>query len=281
MKILMINKIKILAVMLVCICAGTAGAQTAQPQRSFSFKKGDKFYRQTATKSACIIQMGKTQVHINSNSLVARAYDVSDVNDNEYVFTVTTKKITSTLDVDDKHLQFDSGAPIDDNSLLAKGLDYMIGKPTAVRIYKSGVIANVEPPSVRLANDTLLAFTGIANEQYVVGNKFGLISDFLLQGQLAKNFTWGDTIVNGDTQTINKFWIQSQTATSTTIGFSSNSKGKIANTNTNGVYVLNNTTGVITQRVLKSVSVGYIFYKHNVYGSTRRWAISESCYKIQ
>jgi len=281
MKSLVIDKINILAITLTCIIAGPAGAQMAQSQRVFNFKKGDEFYRQTATKSSCIIQMGKSQVHINSNSLVARAYDVSDVNDNGYIFTVTTKKISSTLDVDDKHLQFDSGAPLDNNSLLAKGLDYMIDKPTAVSIDKSGVIANVEPPSVRLANDTLLAFTGIANEQYVVGNKFGLISDFLLQGQLDKNFTWGDTTINGDITTVNKFWVQSQTATSTTIGFSSNSKGKIANTNTNGVYVLNNASGVITQRILKSVSAGYIFYKHNVYGSTRRWAISESCYKIK
>lgn len=278
MKKLVTDKIKILALLLACIIAEPAAAQT---QRAFNFKKGDEFYRQTATKSSCIIQMGKSQVHINSNSLVARAYDVSSVNDNGYIFTVTTKKITSTLDVDDKHLQFDSGAPLDNNSLLAKGLDYMIDKPTAVSIDKSGVIANVEPPSVKLANDTLLAFTGIANEQYLVGNKFGLISDFLLQGQLGKNFTWGDTTVSGDVKTINKFWVQSQTATSTTIGFSSNSKGKIANTNTNGVYVLNNITGVITQRILKSVSVGYIFYKHNVYGSTRRWAISESCYQIK
>lgn len=279
MKQLAIDKIRFLTVVLLGLMTGTVHAQSAE--RDFNFKKGDEFYRQTAVQSSCIIQMGKGQVHINSSSLVAKDYNVSDANDNGFTFTVTTKKVTTTLDVDNKHMQFDSSAPIDNTSLFAKGLDFMINKPTAVSVDKHGTIAQVEPPSMRLANDTLLAFTGIANEQYAVGNRFGLIADVMLQGQLDKNTTWGDTTVTGDIKTINKFWVQSQTATSTTIGFSSSSKGKMANTNTNGVYVLNNSTGVITQRILQSVSVGYIFYKRNVYGSTRRWAISESCYKIK
>lgn len=279
MKKLAIDKIKFLTVAMLVLATGIAYAQTAN--RDFNFKKGDEFYRQTATKSSCIIQMGKNQVHINSNSLVARAYDVSNVNNDGYTFTVTTKKITSSLDVDDKHMEFDSSVPVDQSSLIAKGLNYMIDKSTEISVDKRGVIATVEPPSVRFANDTLLAFTGIANEQYMVGNKFGLISDLLLRGQVDKNFTWGDTTVNGDIKTINKFWVQSQTSTAITIGFSSSSKGKMANINTNGYYVLNNVTGVITQRTLQSVAVGYIFYKRNIYGSTRRWAVSESCYKIK
>jgi hypothetical protein len=281
MKNLAIDKIKILAAMLACITAGTAGAQSVQLHRVFNFKKGDEFYRQTATKSSCIIQMGKSQVHINSNSMVAKAYDVTDANDNSFTFTVTTKKITSSLDVDDKHMEFDSGMPLDNSSLLAKGLYYMIDKPIAVGIDKNGVIASVEPPSVKLANDTLLAFTGIANEQYAVGNRFGIVSDFLVQGKLDKSFTWGDTTTYKDIKTVNKFWVQSQTADFTTIQFSSTSKSKMANTNTTGVYVLSNANGVVVQRVLQSVSVGYIYYKRNFYGSTRRWAISESCYKIK
>ena len=281
MKNLAIHKIKTLATVLACFIAGAAGAQPAQPQRVFNFKKGDEYYRQTATRSSCIIQMGKSQVHINSNSSVAKAYDVSDVSDNGFTFTVTTKKITSSLDVDDKHMRFDSSAPLDNNSLLAKGLDYMIDKPIAVAIDRDGIIANVQAPSVKLANDTLLAFTGIANEQYTIGNRFGIVSDFLLQGKMDKNFTWGDTTSYGDIKTVNKFWIQNQTADFTTIQFSSNSKGKMANCNTTGVYILSNTNGVIVQRVLQSTSVGYIYYRHNFYGSTRRWSVSESCYKIK
>lgn len=279
MKQLAIDKIRILAAAILVLITGTVSAQLAD--KDFNFKKGDEFYRQTATKSSCIIQMGKNQVHINSSSLVAKAYDVTDINSNGYTFSVTTKKITSSLDVDDKHMEFDSSAPVDQSSLLAKGLEYMIDKSTAVNIDHNGVIADVEPPSVKLANDTLLAFTGIANDQYIVGNKFGLVSDLLMHGQVSKDLTWGDTTVNGDAKTINKFWIYSQTATATTIGFSSSTKGKMANINTNGYYVLNNVTGIITQRTMQSVAIGYLFYKRNVYGSTRRWAISESCYKIK
>lgn len=277
MNNLAVYKIKILPVLLLILTAFMANAQSAA--RDFSFKKGDQYYRQTAIKSSCIIQMGKTQVHINSNSLVAKAYDIVDVNDKGYVFTVTPKKITNALDVDNKHLDFDSAKPSDNQSMLAKGLNFMIGKSTRITIDKHGVITFVEPPTVKYADDALLAFTGIANEQFVVGNRFGLISDFLMQGKLDKNYTWGDTTANGDNKVINKFWVQNQTATATTIGFSSSVTGKMANTNTNGVYVLDNATGVITQRILQSVSVGYIYFKNNIYGSTRRWAISESCTK--
>jgi hypothetical protein len=276
MKNLAIDKIKIISAALVFLITGAVNAQNAE--RIFNFKKGDEYYRQTAIRSSCIIQMGKSQVHINSTSNVAKTYHISDAGDNSYTFTVTTKKIASTLDVDDKHMEFDSGAPADNNSLLAKGLNYMVDKPASVTIDKHGLITSADAYAVKMGNDTLLAFTGIANEQYVVGNRFGLISNFLLQGKLDKGFTWGDTTVNGETKIMSKFWVQSQTAGFTTIGFSSAIRARGVNTNTNGTYVLNNTTGIIAERMLQSVSIGYIVYKKALYGSTRRLAISESCY---
>jgi hypothetical protein len=275
MKNLAIDKIKIISAALLFLITGTASAQTVE--RIFNFKKGDEYYRQTAITSSCIIQMGKSQVHINSTSNVVKTYNVSDSNDYGYIFTITTKKVTSTLDVDDKHMDFDSSAPADNSSSLAKGLNYMVDKPISVSIDKHGLIVAADANAVRLSNDTLLAFTGIANEQYVAGTRFGLISDFLLQGKLDKNFTWGDTTVNGDTKIMSKFWVQAQTAGYTTIGFTSAIRGKGVNTNTNGVYVLSNTNGIIAERMLQSVSLGYIVYKKALYGSTRRWAISERC----
>jgi hypothetical protein len=278
MKKMAITKIISLLTVFIALAAATADAQITN--REFVFKPGDTYLKQTSVNSTSVLQRGDFKLNVSSASTVAKSYQVSGAYGSGYVFNVTTKKITDTVNSAGKQLHYNSDETAGNTSQLAADLDFIIGKQLAVYVNGRGVIDKNGTYAPKVANDTLLLFTGIEADNFKPGSRFGLVSDLAFAGNVQKYATWADTLATGEGQTITKFWVQDKTARLTTIGFKSSTMGKSLNTNSNGVYVVNNNTGVIAQRIIQSVSVGYIIYNRVVYASSRRTSIAENCYKI-
>jgi hypothetical protein len=278
MKKMAITKIQTLVTVFITLAAGTAGAQVTS--REFVFKPGDTFLKQTSVNSTSVLQRGDFKLNVSSASTVAKSYQVSDVYGSGYVFNVTTKKITDSINAAGKQMHYNSDETGGNTSQLATNLDFIIGKQLAVYVNGRGVIDKNGTYAPKIANDTLLLFTGIEPDNFKPGSKFGLVSDLAFTGHVQKNYGWSDTLVTAEGKTITRFWVQDKTARLTTIGFKSATTGKSVNTNSNGVYVVNNNSGIIAQRIIQSVSVGYIIYNRVVYASSRRTSIAENCYKI-
>lgn len=273
-----ISKLKtILAVLLTGISA-LSNAQTIH--RTFTFKKGDQFQRTSFLSSNTVLQRGDQKFNINSFSSTTKMYDVIDATGQGFNLAVTTKHIADTVDAMGKKMEYSSDKPANDSSVIAKALNNIAGKVATVSINKNGIVTNVADPALQFTNDTLTAFTGLQQEQIVKGTTLGLLADFVVTQSLKPGYTWADsTIVNGQ-KTKNTFWVDKLTDKTTTVIFESAITGGYTNSNTNGVYVIDNQTGVILERMMKSIISSYQLHNRVVYAASKRTAFTESCYKI-
>ncbi|SEO47799.1 hypothetical protein SAMN05192574_108226 [Mucilaginibacter gossypiicola] len=273
-----IPKLKTILTVLLTGISALCNAQTYH--RTFIFKKGDQFQRTAFLSSNTVLQRGDQKFNINSFSSTTKVYDVVDASGQGYNLSVTTKHIADTVNAMGKKLEYSSDKPVTDSSAIAKALSNIAGKVASVTINKNGLVTDVTDPALQFTNDTFTAFTGLQQEQIVKGTTLGLLADFVITQSLKPGYTWADsTTVNGQ-KTKNTFWVDKLTDKTTTVAFESAITGGYTNSNTNGVYVIDNQTGVILERVMKSIISGYQLHNQVVYAASKRTAFTESCYKI-
>ena len=245
------------------------------------FKPGNEFLKISSVNSASILQRGNVSFNINSSSSVSKTYKINAVNDNGYSVTMVTNKITDSIYADDARFYYNSEQPFNTGDKLAAALHFTIDKPSTFSVLNNGTIAAVDDNVPVLENDTLLSFTGIEKEGLAIGEKFTLIADISAFKTLKIGDKWADSAVTEGDKTVTKFWVIAITPIATTLGYSSSTTGGYLNTNASGTYVIENTSGLVAQRVIQTVTVGYQIYDRTVYSSTRRSYISESCYAMQ
>ncbi|WP_413669780.1 DUF6263 family protein [Mucilaginibacter sp. Mucisp86] len=273
-----IPKLKTILTVLLTSISALSSAQTAH--RIFTFKKGDQFQRTAFLSSNTVLQRGDQKFNINSFSSTTKVYDVIDTTGQGFNLAVTTKHIADTVDAMGKKLEYSSDKPVTDSSAIAKALNNLTGKVASVTINKNGLVTDVTDPALQFTNDAFTAFTGLQQEQIIKGTTLGLLADFVITQSLKPGYTWADSITVNGQKTKNTFWIDKLTDKTTTVIFESAITGGYTNSNTNGVYVIDNQTGVILERMMKSIISGYQLHNQVVYAASKRTAFTESCYKI-
>ena len=253
-----------------CICS----AQTVQ--RIFTFDPGEEFEKETFLSSTFVIQRGTQKLNVKSTSTVNKIYKITDVNDDAYTFEVTIPKMDVKIKALGNELHYNSEKAIDTTSKIESALNFMVGKTNTVLVNRKGIIVSDNDYSSYLANDTLLSFAGIQGESFIKGSQFVLIPNFVNK-PLGVGFKWSDTSTVNRQKLKTNFWIDALTEKNTIIKFTSNAQGNSINSNTNGTYVLDNNSGVLVQRIVQSISTGYIILGQEVYAITRRINLSETC----
>lgn len=253
-------------------------AQTVH--RTFTFKKGDQFQRTAFLSSNTVLQRGDQKFNINSFSSTTKVYDVIDAGGQGFNLAVTTKHIADTIDAMGKKLEYSSDKPSTDSSAIAKALNNIASKVASVTINNNGVVTDIADPALKFTDDNLTAFTGLQQEQIVKETTLGLLADFTVTQSLKPGYTWADSTITNGQKIKNTFWIDKLTDKTTTIVFESAITGGYTNSNTNGVYVIDNQTGVILERMMKSIISSYQLHNRVVYAASKRTAFTESCYKI-
>jgi len=253
-------------------------AAVADEHRTLAFKKGDGYQKTTLVNSSTVLQRYDQKFAISSNSSVTKNYNVTDATKSGFAVAVTTKRITDTLYAMGKSMAYNSDQPSDTNSYIQKRLTAMVGQTANVTLGTRDTIFDIKGGSNQAVNDTLFAFTGLQNDQLVKGSSLGLTVDYAAFQTMKKGYTWADTT---SANVKNTFWIESKTDKTTTIAFESAQRQTYSNSNTNGVYVIDNATGVVLVRQMQSISTGYQILNNVVYAASRRTAFTESCYKIQ
>jgi len=270
-------KVKFTCCIFFMLLYNIGNAQIVQ-QRTFDFKAGDEFQKETSVNSTCTIQRGNQKLDVSSTSSVTKLYKVKYVTDKGYVFTVNIQKMEDVLSALGQKLIYNSGQPLDSTSRIKKALNYMLNKPVDVSVDKYGTILS-NNTEVEFANDTLLAFTGIQPEVFIEGKTFGLLANFK-SDKLKKGYKWTNTSPITDKQkVVTKYTIYSKSDTSTVIKFTSSVSDGSVNSNTNGTYILDN-KGIIVERFIQSISAGYAIIGKTIYVTTRSSSIHETCRKI-
>ncbi len=270
-------KTKTILVVFFVLCSCVCNAQTVQ--RIFTFEPGEEYKRETLLSSTFVIQRGEQKLDIKSSSSVHKTYKITNINDDAYTFEVSIPKMEVTINAVGNELHYNSEKPIDTTSKIQTALKFMVGKTSTVLVNRKGIILSETDLSENMANDTLLSFAGIQGESFIKGSQFVLIPNFVNK-PLSVGYKWTDTSTVNNQKLKTQFWIDTRTDKNTIIKFTSSAKGGSINSNTNGTYILDNNSGVLIQRLIQSISTGYIIMGTAIYAITRRVNISENCVKI-
>jgi hypothetical protein len=234
------------------------------------------------TNSAAILKRGTQTLNINSETKATKSYIVTSVNDKGYTFNVEIKSMDIALDALGEKLKYNSQTSFDSTSTILKALDFMIKKPVKVSVNKYGIIQASTDYKAELATDTLVSFAGLQPETFEPKTLFSLVADLTYNKQLAKGFSWTDSVEIDQQKLKTIFKIEEITEDNTIIKYSSAITGKYINSNSNGTYVIENKTGLIAEKLIYSVSVGYMISAGNmVYAVSRSTSVAERTRKIK
>jgi hypothetical protein len=250
--------------------------------RIFDFKTGDEYQTEMLTNSSAILKRGNQTLNISSVTTATKSYKVTSSNPAGYTLDVEIKKMDLTLEALGKKLTYSSGIKFDSTSTILAALDFMIKKPINLTIDKFGVIQSSTDHRAEMATDTLVSFAGLQSEVFEKQTLFSLLADITYNKSLAKGFTWADSVTIDNQKLKTKFSIEEITESNTIVKFSNSIVGKLVNSNTNGTYVIDNKTGIILEKLLYSVSVGYMISAGNtVYAVSRSTTVTERVKKIK
>jgi len=271
-----LNKCSVKSVfLLLCVLIGSV-ASAQEGHRIFTFKPGETYQTEILTNSNAIVQRGKQTLKVNTVSSVTKSYTNTLANDRGSNFKVKIDKMDTEIEAMGQKLRYISTNKIDTSSKIQKALDFMVNKPVDVQVNQYGLVQSYTDYKAEMATDTLVAFAGLQPEIFEKGIMLSFLADFTYNSGLKKNFSWGDSIEIDKQRLVTRFWIDDVNEKITTLKFSSSITTKLLNTNQNGTYIIDNATGVIQEKIVYSISVGYqVSAGGLVYGVSRSTSLSE------
>ncbi len=249
--------------------------------RILSLKLGDEFQRETLISSNSSLQRGEQTLEVSSVSSMTKSYIVNSISPTVINFGVKINKMDNLVNTLGKQLYFNSSQQIDSTSSIQKALAHMINKKIDVNVDKYGVVLSSSFYKAEIATDTLVSFVGITPEVFEKGILLSLFSDLGDISKLKKGFTWKDSITINQQKLNTTFLVEDLNAKSTVVKFVSKIISQMNNSNSNGTYIIDNATGLITEKLIYTVSAGYqLSAGGTIYAVSRSTSISELIKKI-
>ncbi|MES2417535.1 MAG: hypothetical protein V4541_05075 [Bacteroidota bacterium] len=257
-------------------------ANAQEGHRTFNFKQGEEYQSDILINSKAIVQRGKQTLNMNTVSTATKLFKVTLANAKGYTFNVKIKKMDNLIDAMGQRLHYNSEIKNDSTSTIIKALDFMLNKPIDVVVNKYGIIQSYTDYKAEMASDTLVAFAGLQPEAFEKGTLLSLVADITYNPGLKKGYTWTDSVEIDKQKLISKFWIEDINEKTSIVKFSSVITGKLLNSNSNGTYVIDNTTGLLLEKILYIISSGYqISAGGVVYAVSRSTSISQKTKQVK
>ena len=272
-------KLKKILVLFFLLVSYSINAQ--ENKRVFLLKIGDEFEREQLISSNSSLQRGDQVLDVSSISSLTKSYVVKSTSPTMNSFNIKIKKMDNLINALDKQLYFNSNQKLDSTSSIQKALAYMVNKPVEVNVNNYGEVLSSNAYKSEFATDTLVAFAGIAPEIYEKGVLLNLFADLSNSKNLRKDFTWTDSVTINNNKLKTKFWIEDVNENITIVKFNSTIISQMVNSNSNGTYVIENKSGLITEKLIYTLSNGYQTSAGGVlYAVSRSTSISEKTKKI-
>ncbi|MGF7073934.1 DUF6263 family protein [Mucilaginibacter sp. 3215] len=267
-------KTALMALLLFAACFSKA------QRRELTFKQGDEYNKTTYISAASILQRGKQTFNINTTSSISKSYKVTGITRSGFVLTVTTSHIDDTMDAFGKKMEYSSDRPADTSSYIQMALQSLIGKSVTLSIDKNGIITDVNDPDERYATDTLLLFAGFKQDQFITGTRLNLVADN--SEALKTDASWVSNISSGNEKINTTYTVNQSTQPDkyTNLMLTSTSSAPEQNSNTNGVLVVDNASGVVLVSTVKTATLSYKFVNDATYSFGRRTEVVENCIKM-
>ena len=242
----------------------------------FVFAQGDTYETEVTTNSDAIVKRGNQQFKIKSKTVLTKKYLVQSVNGEKVDVQVNIDKLLCNLDVNGKKVNYDSSQKAENTSSIVNGIAYIVHKPIVVSLNKYGAIQAAEEYKAEMATDTLLAFAGIQSEVFTQSRIMSFLADFSYRQGLRAGHAWTDNgSQDGESSTV-RFVVDDVNEQSTILRFTSKVTTPLVNTNSTGTYVLDNATGMIKEKYIYTISIGYQFSAGNI-----TYAVSRATNRVE
>jgi hypothetical protein len=248
--------------------------------QQLNLKEGDKYIVVSVMSSTMGMKRGDKQIDAKSISSVTKSYHITAANDDGYKLTITTKQIVDTVDAFDQKELFNSTDKVVPNSRFASVLNKMIGQTQTLTLDKQGKIIKVDNETLALTNAALASAVGLYDNLLVKGNSINFSVNYKLPTGAKVGTEWAESIKQADVTGNTKYTVEQITETFTKVKFKSEQTEPGINVNMNGTMVIDNATGVVLQRIIKSHSVSNERNSDNKsFIASRKSVISEICVK--
>ncbi len=226
--------------------------------RVFSFIKGERFETDVTTTSEATVRRGEHKFNVKSKTTTRKKYTVHNITDDEVNIAVEIDSLSCNLDVNDSKISYYSSEKSDKGSEILKGIGFILHQPIAVTLDNYGVIQNSEEYKAEMATDTLMSFAGIKQEVFTKSSMLSFLADFTYRKDVITGYSWiVDANTNGESITT-RFVVDEINEKSTIIRFVSKITSPLLNTNSSGTYIIDNVTGIIKEKYIYTVAVGYL-----------------------
>jgi|GEM_PF-3223602 len=261
------------------LISATAYAQSGK--ETLKLQNGDEYKKVTSMSSAVSMTQGSKKMDYTTRSTVTKSYQVTAADAQGYAITVTTKKVADTIENGGNKLQYSTDRPADTASAVERGLKQMTLLPAQVNVDKSGKITQLDEVTKKFFDADLYSYTGVYAKRLVTGNNFTLGANFSIPATAKKGSSWKESKKEGKAKIETTYTIKEVNDKQTTVTFVSAITEPGTNSNLNGLFVLENATGVIAQRIIKTNTVGKITKNGTEISAARKDVISEVCYKVK
>lgn len=259
-------------------CVSIASVVNAQ---KLNLNKGDEYKLTTAMSSSTLMKRGDKQIEYQSMSTITKAYAVTEANDNGYKLAITTKHIADTINAFNQKLAYSTSRAADPASRIETALSKMVGETQSLVLDKSGKITQVDNTATTKANEAAAAGAGVYYKLLNNGDLLNFGATFSLPANAKTGTKWNETKTRGESTEKTTYSVLSTTATTTTVSFKIEHSVTGSATNVDGVLMMDNTTGVVLQRILKFNSLSNESVDGKSYIVARKNIITEICDKVK
>jgi hypothetical protein len=268
--------ISILSMCLFCLSL----CKVAHAQK-LNVNKGSEYKIITMMSSTMAMKRGNKQLDFTSMSAVTKSYRVTEANDAGYKLAITTDKITDTITGFDQKLAYSSVRAADPNSAIETELSKMVGQTQTLSLDKAGKITQIDDMKKANKDAKIASATGLYHKSLVVGYALNFGANLKLPADAKKGTMWTDEASNGGKTSKTDFKVEEVKATTTRVSLIGNDKEPGISTAAIGELIIDNATGVVLHRIIKSTTVSNVGVGDKSYLTARKNLISEYCIKVK
>lgn len=263
-----------------CCLIALAASANAQNSPSLKLSNGDEYKKVTSMNSIVVLHNGEKAMDYHTKSTLTKSYKVNTADDKGYELAINTTHVADTINAFGKRLQYSTDRPVDTTSGVEKGLKIMTILPATVSVDKNGKITELDAATKEFYDTDLYNFAGLYVKRLTKGGNVTLGANFTLPANAKKGTTWKETNRQDGAKAETTYTVKELNNQQTTVTFTSAVTEPGANTNLTGLYVMENATGVIAQRIIKTHTISKIVQEGREIAATRKNEISEVCYKV-
>lgn len=245
-----------------------------------AFNKGDQFQKETFSNTNCLIKHAGSNIKIEIGTFVSQLYSLENISQDGYIFKVTTKKISDSIKSFGEKAYYNSEWLKDTSSVIEKAIKNVLDQTSLVLVDKKGIILSVKTDPIEYTSDSLLKILGFSPNSFILGSSIGFITNYNFNSLEGNRFSNMDSSTINDNKTVTSYHINSQTDSITSVIFNQNFQGRSISTNTNGVLLVNNATGMVMEKATKSVTRENLVFNNTKFFIIRNTASSEVFTKL-